>query len=67
MRTIQLTHDELDLLLNSLLIASSVYQEQFKELCIKFPNEREKGQYWYDKSILIYDLSHSILEGEKDV
>lgn len=67
MRTIKLTHDEMSLLINSLFIASSVYQEQYKELCIKFPNERNQGQYWYDKSNEIYDLATDINNSLKDI
>ena len=67
MRTIQLTHEEIDLLVNSLFIASSVYQEQFKDIATKFKSEIDKGQYWMDKSNLIYDLASDIKNGEKDV
>ena len=68
-RTIELTHEQLDLLVNSLFVASSQYQNEFKAICERYKEDeaREAGKYWADKSNLIYDLANDILEGRMDV
>lgn len=68
MRTIKLSHNDIDLLINSLLIASGEYQKQFEELCKRFPNEeRETNKYWFEKGNKIYDLASDIKDGKLDV
>lgn len=67
MRHIQLTHDQIDLLVNSLFIASAEYQAQFAEQAAKFPADQEAGQYWFNKANKIYDLATDIKNGKLDV
>ena len=67
-RKIELTHEQIDLLINCLWMASSDYNKQFEEMNIKFPQEeRETKQYWFNKSNKIYDLAQDIKNGEFDV
>ena len=68
MRTIKLTHEQIDLLVNSLLIASGEYQKQFDELCRRFSSEgKETKIYWFEKGCKIYDLASDIKDGKLDV
>lgn len=67
MRQIKLSHDDIDLLVNSLFIAANQYQKEFEELCKKFPNEKkETNIYWFDKGNKIYDLATDIKAGKLD-
>lgn len=67
MRTIKLTHEQIELLVNSLFIASAEYQAQFAEQAAKFPADNEAGKYWFDKGNKIYDLATDIKNGKLDV
>ena len=62
---IGLTADELDLIINCLLIASSEYNNEFERVKNKFDSENnEHTLYWFNKSKLIYDLAHDIKHGK---
>lgn len=67
-RTFELTHEQIDLLVSCLYIASSEYEKQHTELIKKFGvKEKEPSKYWFDKSTRISDLAESIKSGEYDV
>jgi len=67
MRTIKLTHEQINLLVNSLMVASTVYHYQHKEQAAKFPDDKEARKYWFEKGNNIYDLAANIKNGEFDV
>lgn len=68
MRTIQLTHEQIDHLINGLQITASVYQEEFERICNDFPaEEKETKFYWFNKGNMFYDLSTDIKDGKLDV
>lgn len=65
-RTIELTHEQIDLLVNSLLIAANSYYDQF-DLMKNFKCEpNEVRLYWYDKGNKISDLASDIKNGNFD-
>lgn len=66
-RTIELTHEQLDHLVNGLLIVSGEYGRQYETLCQKFSVDKEQIKYWYDKSNMFYDLANDIKDGNFDV
>ena len=67
-RQIELTHEQLDLLVSCLFIASSEYSKQFTEMCNKFPNDdKETKMYWHNKSGIVYDLAADIKDGKLDI
>lgn len=66
-RALALTHEEIDLLVNCLLIASAEYSKQFEEMCKRFPaEEKETKIYWHEKAGKIWDLANDIKDGQKD-
>lgn len=66
-KTIELTDENLDLLVNSLFIASNEYQKEFECIAKKFPSDRHLGFYWGEKSNIIYDLAMDIKDGKYDI
>lgn len=66
-KTIKLTDENIDLLVNSLFIASNTYQEEFERIVTKFPQSRNVGNYWAAKSNLIYNLAQDIKDGKFDI
>ena len=67
MRTIKLSHDDIELLINSLFIAAGEYMAQFRAMLAKFPDDKDAGKYWIDKANAIDDLACKIRNGEFDV
>ena len=67
-RTIKLTHDEIDLVINCLLIASSQYDKQYHDLLTRFPSkDNQQAQYWFNKSATIDSLAEDIKNGKYDI
>jgi hypothetical protein len=67
-RTLQLSHEQIDLLISCLYIASSEYEKQHLELIKKFGvKEKDQAKYWFDKSTKIQDLADDIKNGEYDI
>lgn len=67
-RTFELPHEEVDLLISCLYIASSEYEKQHSELIQRFGvKEKEPAKYWFDKANKIHDLAEDIKNGNYDV
>lgn len=66
-RTFELTHEQVDLLISCLYIASSEYEKQHTELIKRFGvKEKDHAKYWFDKSTKIHDLAEDIKNGSYD-